>query len=226
MRSTPRRSFRGHFQRVVLASLIRTLEDDAERLAAGGWIKRRRARRAENEAARLREVLASLGPPAPTEADVDPAATVSARIAAYTQAPVVPKAAAPPRLPNEAARDERPRVPAPSAAARPRRALLRPLAVLWACCAVALPVALVARGVHSPVSASADVALILTTIAVFAASFFGGARTAQVVRFPGVERRVGGDRRRRDSGPPAGGPERRSGRDRRLERGHPVPVTQ
>jgi hypothetical protein len=54
-------AFRLHFQRVVLGSLVQSLENEAELRPGAGPIGRARARRAEREARRLREVLESLG---------------------------------------------------------------------------------------------------------------------------------------------------------------------
>jgi hypothetical protein len=54
-------AFRLHFQRVVLGSLAQSLEEEAGARAGVGPIGRARARRAEQEARRLREVLESLG---------------------------------------------------------------------------------------------------------------------------------------------------------------------
>jgi hypothetical protein len=56
---------------------------------------------------------------------------------------------------------------------------LRPLVAVWLCSAAALPAALAWRGVASAVSAAADVALILTTLALFAASFYARTATAR-----------------------------------------------
>jgi hypothetical protein len=92
MGSAAPKSFRSHFQRVVLASLVRTLESEAERRAGGGPVDRWRARRAEREAARLRGVLASLGETVPPAGEpVDPDATVPARVAAYTYGAAAPE---------------------------------------------------------------------------------------------------------------------------------------
>jgi hypothetical protein len=190
------RAFRVHFQRLVLSALIRGLEADE---GSG-----RRRRRAAEEAARLREVLASLGS-APIA--LGAGETVSSRVAAYTYGPEVALRPQPLRLPAGPGAD----TPAERAAAPPA-GRMRTLRLVWIACAAALPVALVWRGVDSTVSAVADVALILATLALFAVSLRQGTAT-----WAGGERRSGADRRIADVGPPHSGRERRSGVDRRLD---------
>ena len=193
------RAFRLHFQRLVLTALIRSLETDGP----GG----RRGRRAAEEADRLRKVLASLGGPPATAV---PAETVSARIAAYTYGPAAesrPHRFHLPHLPGAAAPGE-----PPSSAPRARRGLWV-LGAAWICCAAALPAALLWRGVDSTVTAVADVALILVTLALFTASL----RTGNAGAWTGDERRSGADRRASHAGPPHSARERRSGLDRRID---------
>jgi len=209
----------------VLGSLVRSLEDEAERGAAARFL-RRRARRAAAEADRLRGVLEALGGAAPPlrlrerrRPESPRRQRLSARIAAYTHgggaagapAALQPLPAAPPAA-----------EPAPPAATPRARVPVRGLAVLWAACAAALPATLAWRGVGSLESAAADVALLVATLALFAATTFGGAAPAAgTAAAPAVERRTGGERRRAAGSPP-GGVERRSGRDRRA--GPPRPA--
>jgi hypothetical protein len=208
-----------YLQHLVLGSLARSLEAEAELKAGMGRLNRLHARRAEREAARLREVLQSLGAPPQLRArerrrpDSPRSLGVSGRIGAYTHGAIDPGGAAGRVLvPPTAAGGHHP--PPRS----PRRAGRSGLVVLWILCAATLLAALGWRGVESAVSATADVALLLVTMALFAASLFGAGANDS----PGEERRSGSDRRKDPNRRRPFGPERRSGRDRRLDEAQPA----
>jgi hypothetical protein len=209
-----------YLQHLVIGSLARSLEAEAELKAGMGRRNRLRARRAEREAARLRDVLQSLGasPQLLARGQGEPDARrqpvpVADRIAAYTHGTSNAGVGASQLLVPAAGADAR--HPPPRSPGRARRL---GLVVLWFLCAAALLAALGWRGVESPVSGSADVALMLVTLALFATSLFG----AEAKDSRAEERRSGSDRRTALNSRPPFGLERRSGRDRRFDEAQPA----
>jgi hypothetical protein len=212
-----RAASRLYLQHLILGSLLRSLEAEAELRARMGRLNRLRARRAEREAARLREVLQSLGAPPQLrvrerrQPDSPSRLSVSERIVAYTHGAVDTGGAA--GQVRVAAAEDGAHHPPP-----PRRARRSGLVVLWFLCAAALLAALAWRGVESAVSGTADVALMIVTLALFVTSLFGaGANDSS-----DEERRSGSDRRKDPNSRPPFGLERRSGRDRRLDEAQPA----
>jgi uncharacterized membrane protein YtjA (UPF0391 family) len=209
-----------YLQHLVLGSLVRSLEAEAELKAGRGRLNRLRARRAEQEAARLRDVLQSLGasPQLRARGQQQPDSPrqpvrVADRIAAYTHGTSNAGVGAGELLVTAAAADRL--HPPPHSLSRARRL---GLVVLWFLCAAALLAALGWRGVESAVSGTADVALMLVTLVLFATSLFGaGAEDSR-----GEERRCGSDRRKAPNCRAPFGLERRSGRDRRFDEAQPV----
>jgi hypothetical protein len=209
-----------YLQHLVLGSLVRSLEAEAEIRAGMGRLNRLRARRAEREAARLRDLLQSLGAPPQLRArgqrppDSPRRLGVADRIAAYTHETIDAGVGAGQLLVTAAAADGRHPPPRSPSRARGRLGLV----VLWFLCAAALLGALAWRGVESAVSGTADVSLMLVTLALFATSLFGaGANDSS-----GEERRSGSDRRKAPNCRPPFGLERRSGRDRRFDEAQPA----
>lgn len=178
-----------------------------------GRLNRLRGRRAEREAARLRDALQTLGAPPQLRAwgqdppDWPRRLGVADRIAAYTQGTVDAGLGAGPLLATAAVAEGR--HPPPR---RPSSAWRSGLVALWCLCAAALLVALAWRGVESAVSGTADAALMLVTLALFATSLFGAGANES----PSEDRRSGSDRRKAPDCHPPFGLERRSGRDRRF----------
>jgi hypothetical protein len=209
-----------YLQHVVIGSLVRSLEAEAELRAGMGRLNRLRARRAEREAARLRDVLQSLGASPELHAGGQPQPDsphqpvgVADRVAAYTHGTSNAGVSAGQLLVTAAEADGR--HPAPRS---PSRAWRLGLVVLWFLCATALLAALGWRGVESAVSGTADVALMLVTLALFATSLFGAGDKDSF----GEERRSGSDRRKAPNCHPPFGLERRSGRDRRFDQAQPA----
>jgi uncharacterized membrane protein YtjA (UPF0391 family) len=209
-----------YFQHLVLGSLARSLEAEAELKTGMGRLNRLRARRAEREAARLRDVLQSLdaSPQLLARGQRQPDSPrqpmrVADRIAAYTHGTSNAGVDASQLLVTAAGVDAHP--PTPRSPSRARRF---GLVVLWFLCAAALLAALGWRGVESAVSGSADVALMLVTLALFATSLLG----TWAKESTGEERRSGSDRRKAANTRPPFGLERRSGRDRRFDEAQPA----
>ena len=208
-----------YLQHLVLGSLVRSLEAEAELRVGMGRLNRLRARRAEREAARLRDVLQSLGAPPQLLArgqrppDSPRRLGVADRIAVYTHGTIDAGVGEGQLLVAAAAADGR--HPAPRSPSRARRL---GLVVLWFLCAAALLGALAWRGVESAVTGTADVALMLVTLALFATSLFGAGTNDS----SGEERRTGSDRRKAPNCRPPFGLERRSGPDRRFDEAQPA----
>jgi hypothetical protein len=208
-----------YLQHLVLGSLVRSLEAEAELRAGMGRLNRLRARRAEQEAARLRDVLESLAAPPRLRAHGQPPPdsprqiAVADRIAAYTHGAVdTGVGAGQPLVTPTLADEHHPPLRSPSRARRPG------LVVLWSLCAAALLAAVAWRGVEGAVTGTADLALMLVTLALFAASLFDAVANDSA----GAERRSGSDRRKAPNPRPPFGLERRSGRDRRFDEAQPV----
>jgi len=214
-----RAASRLYLQHLILGSLLRRLEAEAELRAGMGRLNRLRARRAEREAARLREVLKSLAAPPQLRArerrqpDSPGRLSVSERIVAYTHGAV--DAGGVTGQVRVAATEDGGHDPPPRSPSRARRS---GLVVLWFLCAAALLAALAWRGVESAVSGTADVALMISTLALFVTSLPGAGANDS----PDEERRSGSDRRKDSNSRPPFGLERRSGQDRRLDAAQPA----
>ncbi len=208
-----------YLQHLVLGSLVRSLEAEAELRAGMGRLNRARGHRAEREAARLRDVLQSLAAPPELRAhgqrppDSPRQLAVAERIAAYTHGTIEAGVGAGRPLVTPTLADEHhPPLRSPSRARRTG------LVALWSLCAAALLAALAWRGVESAVTGTADLALMLVTLALFATSLFDAVANDT----SGAERRSGSDRRKAPNPRPPFGLERRSGRDRRFDEAQPA----
>ena len=161
-------SFRLHFQRLTLASLVSSAEAGVEEHVRKG--RRLRARRAEHEAARLRTLAASLGLQQPqTSAGgewVAGADSLRDRIGNYTR-----DLEAFPAVEESAAADfgAGPPVSAtPSAASRARR-LQALLGGCWLGCVAALVDSLLRTGIYSLASETLEWTLMPLTVVCFLA---------------------------------------------------------
>jgi hypothetical protein len=164
-------AFRLHFQRLTLASLVRSAEAiEEEQLRKG---RRRRAERAAREAARLRALAASLGPQPRTpraEGWLPGAAALHDRIGAYVgDVAELPLDRRPP-----AESDAAPPVSAARGAPPGSRRVRALLGACWLACGAALAVSLLRTGIDSSVSEALDWTIMPTTIAAFLAFTLAG----------------------------------------------------
>lgn len=235
-RAADAESFRLHFQRLALDSLLASAEAEAERHARKGHSFR--ARRAEQEVARLRLLVSSLSPHPPLVPRDERGRAAGAdglreRISAYT----VATAGQPASVRSKrvaAAHDDSPaalqRLPQAPGGLRAGRRWLVVLALAWLACAFALAASLLVNGIDSTQTAVAETTFLPLTFALFlvyieagpaaagmreateiAASGFSGVTDAE----PTGERRSSLDRRQHRPDTREHPVERRSGRDRR-----------